>query len=394
MLKCVLSGLLTCCLLLACGEINSGAGFVPRNRSLIMNCTPPNTCAGQIQDYDSFNPFLPGSISSTGHNFLYEPLYFYNPYGEEQNLIPWIATGHEYNDDFTEVTIYLRDGVKWSDGTPWTAADLVFTIDMLKQNAPVLNASVDMELWVAEASVVNDLQAKIALKSPNPRFVFEYLTNNFGNGIPIVPKHIWEGKDAKTFANLDIQRGWPVISGPYRLVRSEPQQRIWDLRQDWWAAEIGFRRLPRVERLIYLPYMDEDKRVQLLIDNQMDTCPWTCARPISRLSSTKIPLYPLGLAANPPTATLIGGPSPWALTISKPRLPMRKSAGPSTTPLTGSNSSRSAGRARAPIPCYPSQISRPCAASPTKSEICSPAIQSARTTQPRPQKSCSAEVGC
>ena len=272
MLNYVLSGLLACCLLFACGGDVNDETDVPRNRSLIMNCTPPNTCAGQIQDYDSFNPFLPGSISSTGHNFLYEPLYFYNPYGKEQNLIPWIATGHEYNDDFTEVTIHLRDGVKWSDGTPWTAADLVFTIHMLKKNAPVLNASVDMELWVAEASVVEDLQAKIALKSPNPRFVFEYLTNNFGNGIPIVPKHIWEGKDAKTFANLDLQRGWPVVSGPYRLVRSEPQQRIWDLRQDWWAAEIGFRRLPRVERLIYLPYMDEDKRVQLLISNQMDTC--------------------------------------------------------------------------------------------------------------------------
>ena len=272
MLNRVLSSLLACCLLIACGgDINDKAD-VPRNRSLIMNCTPPNTCAGQIQDYDSFNPFLPGSISSTGHNFLYEPLYFYNPYGKEQNLIPWIATGHEYNDDFTEVTIHLREGVKWSDGTPWTAADLVFTIDMLKKNAPVLNASVDMELWVAEASVVDDLQAKIALKSPNPRFVFEYLTNNFGNGIPIVPKHIWEGKDAKTFANLDLQRGWPVVSGPYRLVRSEPQQRIWDLRRDWWAAETDFRRLPRVERLIYLPYMDEDKRVQLLISNQMDTC--------------------------------------------------------------------------------------------------------------------------
>ena len=86
------------------------------------------------------------------------------------------------------------------------------------------------------------------------------------------PKHIWEGEDAKTFANLDLQRGWPVVSGPYRLVRSEPQQRIWDLRRDWWAAETGFRRLPRVERLIYLPYIDEDKRVQLLISNQMDTC--------------------------------------------------------------------------------------------------------------------------
>ena len=68
MLNYVLS--LACCLLFACGgDVNEEAD-VPRNRSLIMNCTPPNTCAGQIQDYDSFNPFLPGSISSTGHSGL------------------------------------------------------------------------------------------------------------------------------------------------------------------------------------------------------------------------------------------------------------------------------------------------------------------------------------
>jgi hypothetical protein len=41
----------------------------------------------QMQDYDAFNPYIPG-VSSTGSNFLYEPLYYYNAYGEEDNLIP------------------------------------------------------------------------------------------------------------------------------------------------------------------------------------------------------------------------------------------------------------------------------------------------------------------
>jgi len=90
--------------------------------------------------------------------------------------------------------------------------------------------------------------------------------------VPIVPKHIWEGQDAKTFNNYDVAKGWPVVSGPYRLTLSVPGQRIWDFRQDWWAAEMGFQELPKVERVVYLIYMDEAKRVQNLIANQMDSC--------------------------------------------------------------------------------------------------------------------------
>ena len=268
--------LLTTALLLAsCGDSNDGskgAGRpkkVPRNRTLILDCIDQN-CQGQIQDYDSFHPYIPGNVSRTGYNFLYEPLYFYNAYREEDGLIPWIAESHQFNEDFTEVVIKIREGVKWSDGLPWTAVDLVFTIDMLKAHAPELTFSVDMQTWVEEAEVVDDLTARIRLTAPNPRFIFSYFTHNFDNGVPIIPKHIWEGKDPGTFSNLDIDRGWPVVSGPYRLVLSSPEQRIWDLRQDWWATEIGFQELPKVERLIYLPFMDEAKRTQNLIVDNLD----------------------------------------------------------------------------------------------------------------------------
>jgi len=244
---------------------------VPRHRTLIMDCADSQVCGGQIQDYNTFNPFIPGNASRTGWNFLYENLYYYNAFREADNLIPWIAEGHQFNEDFTEIEVKIRDGVTWSDGTPWTARDLVFTIELLKENAPELGYSTDMQTWVKEARVIDRLTASIVLTAPNPRFIFNYFTNNFGIGVPIVPQHVWEGQDAKTFDNFDMERGWPVVSGPYRLVLSVPEQRIWDVRDDWWAARLGFQRTPKVERLIYLPYMDETKRVQNLIANQMDT---------------------------------------------------------------------------------------------------------------------------
>ena len=129
-----------------------------------------------------------------------------------------------------------------------------------------------MQTWVKSAVATDDHTAKIALTRPNPRFVFSYFTNNFDNGVPIVPKHIWEGQDPQTFNNFDQEKGWPVASGPYEIFISVPAQRVWDLRPGWWAEKTGFRQPPAVERIIYLTHMEETKRVQNLISNAMDTC--------------------------------------------------------------------------------------------------------------------------
>ena len=260
--------------LIACGgeQATDGLRQVPRNRTLIVDCAENNTCGGQIQDYNTFNPFVPGGISRIGYQFLYEPLYFFNGYKADAEPLPWIATGHQFNADYTEVVVDIRPGVEWSDGQPWTAHDFVFTVNMLKEHAPNLVFSTDMETWVQEAVALDSLTAKIVLKSPNPRFLFSYFTHNHGNGVPIVPKHIWEGQDPLRFANYDLASGWPVVTGPYRMALSEPAQRIWDLRPDWWAAKIGFHALPQVERLIFLPYMEEHQRVQNLLANKLDTC--------------------------------------------------------------------------------------------------------------------------
>ena len=255
---------------------NAGSGNglknVPRNRTLIMDCAEGNTCAGQIQDYNSFNPFIPGSISRIGYNFLYEPLYFFNAYEDDAELVPWIAESHEFSSDYTELTVRIRSDVEWSDGHPWTAHDFVFTINMLRAHAPQLVHSTDMEAWVKEAVAVDDWTAHIILKAPNPRFLFSYFVHSGDQGVPIVPKHIWEEQDPLTFSNYDPQKGWPVLTGPYEIALSEPAQRIWDLREDWWAKKVGFQELPKVERLIYLTYMEETKRVQNLITNAIDTC--------------------------------------------------------------------------------------------------------------------------
>ena len=96
MRKCACSMVLLMALWMSgCGDSPSGQGTslrsVPRNRTLITDCSESNICGGQIQDYNSFNPFLVGATSRTGYNFLYEPLYFYLAYQPEQSsLVPWM----------------------------------------------------------------------------------------------------------------------------------------------------------------------------------------------------------------------------------------------------------------------------------------------------------------
>jgi len=260
------------------GEIAS----VPRERTLI-HAGVGGEAPNQFNDVSLFNPYLPGGATRSGYQFSFEPLFFYNVYAESDNEVAWIGTSYEYNEDFTEVIINIREGVEWSDGEPFTANDVVFTINMLKENAPELGWSVEVDNWVNEAVAVDDLTAQFTLNAPNPRFVYRFFTSHFDIGLLIVPKHIWEGNDPKEFSNFDLEQGWPVVTGPYRLVLSSPEQKIWDRREDWWAAKTGFHEAPAPERLIYIPGSDEAKLVQLMINNEVDTTLTLTARNIQAI---------------------------------------------------------------------------------------------------------------
>ena len=68
---------------------------------------------------------------------------FYLNY-ETGELMPWLASGYSFNEDNSVLTINIRDGVKWADGTAFTANDVAFTIEMLQANEE-LQYSFDMQ---------------------------------------------------------------------------------------------------------------------------------------------------------------------------------------------------------------------------------------------------------
>lgn len=254
----------------AAPAVAEGLADVPRERTLILMFGGQ---PGQFEDTGLGNPYATGSTHQIGSAALWEPLYFYSAFGEGE--IPWLATGYEYNDDFTELTINIREGVEWSDGTPFTANDVAFTLNMLKDGAPLIPRSTPTAAAVAEAVAVDDLTVHITFNGPRPRYMFNQLMSKFDTGIYIVPQHIYEGKSADeivAFEFFDPEQNWPLCTGPYKIVSWNTTQKFIDRRDDWWAVKTGFaENLPAIERIIMAPRADDTVMTQRIINNEVDS---------------------------------------------------------------------------------------------------------------------------
>src|SRR5579859_1235305 len=102
---------------------------VPRNQTIFLEDT------SQFLVFDSFNPYsVGGNEFANGFEQLGIEYLFVNNYATGK-LEPWLAKSYQYNSDFTSVTVNLQENAKWSDGQPFTADDVVFTVQMIMGNA-------------------------------------------------------------------------------------------------------------------------------------------------------------------------------------------------------------------------------------------------------------------
>jgi peptide/nickel transport system substrate-binding protein len=219
-------------------------------------------------DFELWNPYAIGANHQNGPGILYEPLAYYSAFADKEYL--WLAEGYRYRGDFRELTIKIRSGIRWSDGVPFSAEDVAYTLMSLRDLGPKVRWGVDVQQFMEEARATDPNTVVIKFKVPAPRFFF-FLTYKYDIGVYIVPKHVFQGQDWATFKHFGVPEGWPVTTSPWRVAFASPQQKVLDRRQEWWAARAGLAPLPRVERIVWLPWVGEQQSAQALIANQLDS---------------------------------------------------------------------------------------------------------------------------
>ena len=238
---------------------------VPRNRTLISSFHANDT---QYSEADIWNPYCIGGTHQHGVQMFFEPLAYYSAFADKTTM--WLAESFKYSTDFKQLVIKTRSGVNWSDGKPFTAEDVAFTLNSLKELGPKVTRGVEVSTYVNSAKAVDANTVQIDFKVPAPRF-FYFMTYKYDIGLYIVPKHVFEGQDWSTFKNLDPSKGWPLTTGPWKVATTSPQQKILDRREgQYWANKAGLTQGPKAERMIFLPSLGETQSAQAAIGNQVD----------------------------------------------------------------------------------------------------------------------------
>src|SRR5947207_9807837 len=130
----------------------------------------------------NFNPFIQSSAATLlgATSLVYEPLLQTNAIQPGQ-YYHWLATGYTWSNGGKSITFTIRPGVKWSNGTPMTAADVAFTFNMLKRYADVNTTG----LAVKGVSTSGN---QVTITFPSPQYAN---LQNIAGQVYIVPESIW-----------------------------------------------------------------------------------------------------------------------------------------------------------------------------------------------------------
>ncbi len=237
----------------------------PRNETLIINNPePPAPNPGQ------FNLWVLGNGANTSngnHQLVMDTLWFIDPdAGLKGSTYNELATGPaEYNADFTEMTVKLKQGVKWSDGEEFTAADVKYTVETQMAN-PGMTWSAPFNNSVASVDTPDDYTVHFKLKAPDARF--HALFSVRWNGAWIMPKHVFEKVD--DVMSYDFNP--PVGLGPYTLNSFDPNGAwyIWEKRADWDKTGMAEWGEPGPKYVIYRSIPSLDKRLIEMVNGDLD----------------------------------------------------------------------------------------------------------------------------
>lgn len=209
-----------------------------------------NTGAAQAFQAD-FNPFSPNDSTVT-NGMIYEPLYYFDTVDSSQ-VDPWLATGYSWSKGGTSVTFTLRQGVKWSDGQDFTAADVAFTFNKMVSDPTPYNG---YDLPVTGATTSGDYSVTINFSKP-VYSDFYYIAGK----VVILPQHIW-----KSVTNPSTwQNSTPVGTGAFEVASVTPQVMTVTANPHYYRA--GY---PKIKTVKFLSYSGNTASNAAVEDGQLD----------------------------------------------------------------------------------------------------------------------------
>jgi len=203
------------------------------------------------------------------------------------SIVPDLATAWSWNEDGTELTLPLRQGVSWHDGKPFMAKDVQCTFDMLTgKSSEKFRVNPRKSWWRnLEAVTTNgDYEVTFHLKRPQPAFLMA-LAGGFS---PIYPCHV---------APRDM-RSHPIGTGPFKFVEFKPNERITVTRnRDYWKEG-----RPYLDGIEYTIIRNLSTATLAFVAGKFDmTFPYSLEPPLLRDVKSQMPraiceLVPLGIS--------------------------------------------------------------------------------------------------
>jgi peptide/nickel transport system substrate-binding protein len=182
-----------------------------------------------------FNP-LNASDTLLSVGFMYEPLVYVNPL-QGGKTTPMLASSYAWGAGNKSLTFTIRQGVKWSDGTPMTAADVAYTFNLIKKY-PGLDLT---GVWSVLSSVTATGNTVTMDFSTVAVPYFYYIADQ----TPIVPEHIWSKlSNPTTNAITD-----PVGTGPFLMSKCSPSNITYTANPNYWQPG-----LPKIKKIEYPAY--------------------------------------------------------------------------------------------------------------------------------------------
>ena len=146
------------------------------------------------------------------------------PQSRSFKLEPLLATEWK-PPDTTTIEFTLRPGVKFHDGSAFTADDVVYTLNLVSDPMSKVSTPANYN-WIEKAEKTGDLSVRVKLKRPTPA-AMEY----FAMVLPIYPKAYREKVGAEAYAKA------PVGTGPYKITKVEPGASVdFERFDDYWAG--------------------------------------------------------------------------------------------------------------------------------------------------------------